>query len=103
MAEKTYFIPFIKDGKVVTEDVYMEDVPDDGYWKFCMKQMDAEERRLAHLAENQDVIELYDPEATDPAEPSDHLVYNPSDSLLEQIRSLAEHNTAARDRTVTPE
>lgn len=100
MTERTYFIPLLKDGKVVTEDIFTEDVPDDGLWKFSFKELDDEQRRLAHLAPGQNIADLYHPDAD---EATDYTLYTDETQLLEGLRDLAEYNTAARDRTVTPE
>ena len=95
MTERTYFIPLLKDGKVVTEDIYTEDVPDDGLWKFSFKELDEEERRLAHLAPGQYMADLYHPDAD---EATDCTLYTNEAQLLEGLRDLAEYNTAVREK-----
>ncbi len=93
MRGNTFFTPFIENGKFVTTGDFYEYVPESPYWQFALSDLTPEEKRLAHISQDQEIADLYAPN-TD--EPGAFIPYTSEADLQQKLATYAQENTALR-------
>lgn len=92
MSEKSYFLPYLRDEKVVIEEAVFDGLPFDRFWYYRPINMSWEDKRAAAIGDSE-MCNLYEPYCLSP---NDYLVYKDDADLRKQLYRFAQFNTVMR-------
>lgn len=97
MQAKSYFIPYLENGKYKTDTDFTHQVPYTRFFQFSIEKMSAMDKIAAGIKPDDEMVWIYEPFRD---QSTDFIVYSSEEHLREQLARFIEFNTNLKNTTV---